>query len=175
MRRVTLAILATIVSTTLLIGLKAQGALPTDLVAQTPADPEANPSRTPAKAGPTRTAGPAARATPATPGAATSTSGATKPASTGTSAPARRTIIGTAVAAVWHGENYGDMQVKIIVTGTHIDDIITIQESNRPGAVSTTLRAQALSAQSANVGNVSGATASSIAYKQSLQSAISKI
>ena len=67
------------------------------------------------------------------------------------------------------------MQVKIVVTGTHIDDIVTVQKSNRPGSVSTTLRAQALSAQSSNVGNVSGATYSSTAYKQSLQSAIAKI
>ena len=69
----------------------------------------------------------------------------------------------------------GNMQVKIVVTGTHIDDIVTVQKSNRPGSVATTLRAQALSAQSSNVGNVSGATFSSTAYKQSLQSAIAKI
>jgi uncharacterized protein with FMN-binding domain len=67
------------------------------------------------------------------------------------------------------------MQVKIVVTGTHIDDIVTVQQSNRPKTVSTALRTQALSAQSSNVGNVSGATASSDSYKQSLQSAIAKI
>ena len=67
------------------------------------------------------------------------------------------------------------MQVRIVVTGTHIDSISTIQQSNRPLSTASTLTSQALAAQSANVGNVSGATYSSLAWKQSLQSAINQI
>jgi uncharacterized protein with FMN-binding domain len=94
---------------------------------------------------------------------------------TKTTAPTTRTIVGTASPAVWHGENYGNMQVKIVVTGSHIDQVVTIQESNRPRNVASVLGARAVSQQSANVGNVSGATASSDAYKKSLQSAINQI
>jgi uncharacterized protein with FMN-binding domain len=67
------------------------------------------------------------------------------------------------------------MQVRIVVTGTHIDSISTIQQSNRPLSTASTLTAQALAAQNANVGIVSGATYSSLAWKQSLQSAINQI
>jgi uncharacterized protein with FMN-binding domain len=67
------------------------------------------------------------------------------------------------------------MQVRITVTGNHIDSITTIQQSNRPLNTASTLTSQALSAQSANVGNISGATYSALAWKQSLQSAINQI
>jgi uncharacterized protein with FMN-binding domain len=67
------------------------------------------------------------------------------------------------------------MQVRITVTGTHIDSITTTQQSNRPGQVASKLTPLALAAQSANVGNVSGATYSAAAWEQSLQSAINQI
>jgi hypothetical protein len=90
--------------------------------------------------------------------------------------PARtRAILGPAVEVIWQGREYGSMQVKIVVTGKHIDDIVTMRHSGRPKDVSTVLRAQALAAQSADVGNVSGATASSEAYKRSLRVAIENI
>jgi uncharacterized protein with FMN-binding domain len=79
------------------------------------------------------------------------------------------------VATTWQGSNYGTTQVQIVVTGTHIDDIVAVKQSNRPGNSASILRTQALAAQSANVGNVSGATASSNAYKQSLRGAINGI
>ena len=200
MRRIVLALLGTAIGATLLIGLKTpQGAVNLlGLSAATPADagaggdpangqpsassavagpsaaaagPSAAASTTApaAKAGPSATAGTASKPPPA-PATAPPTAPATAPKTTAPP-PAARTILGDAVAA----SEFGNMQVKIVVTGTHIDDIVTVQKSNRPGSVSTTLRAQALSAQSSNVGNVSGATFSSTAYKQSLQSAIAKI
>jgi hypothetical protein len=86
-----------------------------------------------------------------------------------------RTILGPAIEVIWQGRDYGNTQVRIVVTGKHIDDISTVQHSGRPRDVSTVLRAQALAAQSADVGNVSGATASSDAYKRSLREAIKKI
>ena len=192
MRRIVLALLGTAIGTTLLVGLKTpQGAVNLlGLSAATPADAgtggdpaNGQPSASSAVAGPSAaaagpsaaasTTAPAAKAGPsATAGTASKppTAPATAPKTTAPP-PAARTILGDAVAA----SEFGNMQVKIVVTGTHIDDIVTVQKSNRPGSVSTTLRAQALSAQSSNVGNVSGATFSSTAYKQSLQSAIAKI
>jgi uncharacterized protein with FMN-binding domain len=199
MRRIVLALLGTAIGTTLLVGLKTQVAVAQlGLSAATPADagaggdpangqpsassavagpsaaaagPSAAASTTApaAKAGPSATAGTASKP-PTAPATAPPTAPATAPKTTAPP-PAARTILGDAVAA----SEFGNMQVKIVVTGTHIDDIVTVQKSNRPGSVSTTLRAQALSAQSSNVGNVSGATFSSTAYKQSLQSAIAKI
>jgi uncharacterized protein with FMN-binding domain len=192
MRRIVLALLGTAIGTTLLVGLKTpQGAVnQLGLSAATPADPGAEgyqangqPSATSAAAGPSAaaagpsvaasTTAPAAKTGPsATAGTASKPPTATAPAPKTTAPPpAARTILGDAVAA----KDFGNMQVKIVVTGTHIDDIVTVQKSNRPGSVSTTLRAQALSAQSSNIGSVSGATYSSTAYKQSLQSAIAKI
>ncbi len=193
MRRIVLGLVATAIATTLLIGLKSTAAVSRlGLSAAAPADPagdeetgsgepgpgqpdpsllqptgtpagtSTSPAGAPVTAGATATAGPAGAPKP-------------PPASTTAVPPASRTILGPAVATVWKSDNYGKMQVKIVVTGTHIDDIVTVQQSNRPKTVSTTLRAQALSAQSANVGNVSGATASSNAYKQSLQAAIASI
>ena len=202
MRRIVLALLGTAIGTTLLVGLKTQVAVAQlGLSAATPADAGAGgdpangqPSASSAVAGPSAAAaGPSAAASTTAPAAAATKAGpsatagtASKPPTAPATAPptapatapkttapppAARTILGDAVAA----SEFGNMQVKIVVTGTHIDDIVTVQKSNRPGSVSTTLRAQALSAQSSNVGNVSGATFSSTAYKQSLQSAIAKI
>jgi uncharacterized protein with FMN-binding domain len=198
MRRVLLALLGTAIGTTLLVGLKSQVAgNPLGVAATAPADP-GDGSQTaagspgaltqpgapaPSGAGASAPAGTgtAAGAAPqptATAGGPGAPSGPAPTASTPvktTAPPASRTILGPAVAAIWNGSNYGNMQVRITVTGTHIDDIVTVVQSNRPKTVSTTLRSQALTAQNSNVGNVSGATASSNAYKQSLQGAIAKI
>jgi uncharacterized protein with FMN-binding domain len=188
MRRIMMSLLGAVVGTVLLVGLKTDRlAHPLDYSAAPsgdgdfPGTPTVQPGQSGEPAGP-GVPGQAPAATPtgtaAVPGGAPMPSTtATKPGATTTTTapPASRTITGTAVAAIWKGENYGNMQVKIVVTGRHIDDIITIAQSNRPKSVSTTLRTQALTAQSANVGNVSGATASSTAYKQSLAAAIAKI
>jgi uncharacterized protein with FMN-binding domain len=191
MRRIILALLGTAICTSLLIGLKTQVAMTQlGLSAATPADAGAGgdpatgqPSASSAAAGPSAaaaapsaaasTTAPTAKALPsATAGTASKPPTATVTAPKTTAPPpASRTILGTAVAA----SEFGNMQVKIVVTGTHIDDIVTVQKSSRPLSVSTTLRTQALNAQSSNVGNVSGATYSSTAYKQSLQSAIAKM
>jgi uncharacterized protein with FMN-binding domain len=192
MRRIVMALFGTMVGTALLVGLKTEKLVtPLGISAATPADPagagsdgsaggavqpeqSGQPSQSGQTAVPSTSPGPG-KATPAT--APTKPTTVAKPTTAQTTAapPASRTITGSSVATVWQGDNYGNMQVKIVVTGTHIDDIVTIAQSNRPKTVSTTLRSQALTAQSANVGNVSGATASSSAYKQSLASAIAKI
>ncbi|MEU8075264.1 FMN-binding protein [Catellatospora citrea] len=94
-----------------------------------------------------------------------------RPGPTTAAPPAARTINGTAVPA----KDFGNVQVQIVVTGRHIDDIKVLQMSNRPRNSATVLRQEALAAQSANIANVSGATYTSNAYRQSLQAAINKI
>jgi uncharacterized protein with FMN-binding domain len=74
---------------------------------------------------------------------------------------------------------FGSVQVQITVSGGQITDVAalqltdtdrrSIQISNRAAPV---LRSEVLQSQSANVSNVSGATYTSDAYLQSLQSAI---
>lgn len=177
MRRPLMVLLAAAFGTTVLIGLKTPLMSPTQVVADSPLGPDRSPtpdtSTVPAIR-PSATAKPTTTGSPkATPGPGTTP----KPAApkTTAAAPTARTLVGTAHPAVWEGKNYGNMQVKIVVTGSHIDKVLTIQQSNRPKTVASTLGSRAVSRQSANVGNVSGATASSIAYKKSLQSAIDKI
>ncbi len=175
MRRVLTALLAATFGTALLVALKVQ-VTPAQTVADAPLDPtgSATPTATTPPPGPRATT--PAKATPsATARPGTKPSVTAKPTATKTTAPATRTIVGSAYPAVWEGENYGNMQVKIVVTGTHIDRVVTIQQSNRPKNVASVLGAKAVSLQSANVGTVSGATASSIAYRKSVQTAIDRI
>jgi uncharacterized protein with FMN-binding domain len=193
MRRILLGLIGTAIGTALLVGFKAQGAASgSTFVADAPQDPAANgapggtagpgPGGTPKPGGPAPT-GPAGSTGP-TAGPTTGPGGTGPSAhpttSTTTTTSQSRTITGTAVAARTAkspncSECSGNMQVRIVVTGKHIDSISTIQQSNRPGSVVSKLTPLALSAQSANVGNVSGATYSALAWEQSLQSAINQI
>src|SRR5689334_5462544 len=200
MRRILLGLMGAIVGTALLVGLKAQGPGIAGSVAATgPQDPAGGPGAGPS-GGPGTTGGPGAPGgsgapgspgttgqpgSPGSPGTTTGPGSSSRPTTTTTTKPptttsASRTLTGTAVAARTAkspncGDCSGNMQVRIVVTGTHIDSITTIQQSNRPLSTASTLTSQALAAQSSNVGNVSGATYSSLAWKQSLQSAISQI
>jgi uncharacterized protein with FMN-binding domain len=176
-----MTLLATTAGTALLVGLKAHGGTaPTQPIAGAPLDPGPQSTAASGAPGPNPAAKPSGSVKPsvtAKPAPAKSTAPArrtTAPA-TKTAAPATRTIVGTAYPAIWRQENYGNMQVKIFVTGSHIDQVVTIQQSSRPKNVASVLGERAVSLQSANVGNVSGATASSDAYKKSLQSAINQI
>jgi uncharacterized protein with FMN-binding domain len=205
MRRVLLSLIALALGTALLVGLKSprlSGANDYSAVSGTdPATVGGPASVHPGQSavavgsgnphppsGPAATAGSTTGPHPTTTAHPTSTNGQPVPTTTAptgvvtitrtttTSAPpASRTITGTAYSAVWNGDNYGQMQVQIVVTGTHIDQVNTIKHSSRPKTVATDLATQAIQSQSANVGNVSGATASSNAYKQSLASAIAQI
>jgi uncharacterized protein with FMN-binding domain len=191
MRRIILGLIGTVMGTALLIGLKAQGLVVGGTVAATgPQDPAAAPGSTGGPAGPGATGHPAPGGpAPTGPPGATTGPGGTNPSAhptttTGTTPPTTssqsRTVTGTAVAARTAkspncGECSGSMQVRIVVTGTHIDSISTIQQSNRPLNTASKLTPLALSAQSSNVGNVSGATYSALAWEQSLQSAIEQI
>jgi uncharacterized protein with FMN-binding domain len=76
---------------------------------------------------------------------------------------------------------WGDVQVKVRIDGTTITDVqaLTMPESDRYTSglstqVASTLRFEVLQAQSADVDMISGATYSSTAYLDSLQSALDK-
>jgi uncharacterized protein with FMN-binding domain len=85
-----------------------------------------------------------------------------------------RQVIGAVV-----GTRYGDVQVKIVVSGTRIRDVVALHLTDSSdtsvqisAGAAPTLRSEALAAQSANIDLVSGATYTSEGYKQSLQAAI---
>ena len=101
-------------------------------------------------------------------GGTTSTSG-----SSGGSASAGGTYKGPVV-----GNPYGDVQVEITVTNGKITDVqaVALPTGGHSGRISSfvapILRTQALTAQSAAIDGVSGATYTSQAYAQSLQGAL---
>ena len=105
-------------------------------------------------------------ATPAPP-AAGATPAPTKAASKGSG-----TFTGAAVQYP-----YGQVQVQITLVAGKITDVVAqMPDQGRSGFISQSvapiLQGEALSAQSANIDTVSGATYTSEAYAQSLQSAI---
>ena len=106
-------------------------------------------------------------ATPAPPAA-----GAT-PAPTNAASKGSGTFTGAAVQYP-----YGQVQVQITLVAGKITDVVALQlpDHGRSGFISQSvapiLQSEVLSAQSANINTVSGATYTSEAYAQSLQSAI---
>ena len=73
---------------------------------------------------------------------------------------------------------YGQVQVQVTMTGGKITDVTALQlpSQGRSGLISQSvapiLQGEAISAQSASIDTVSGATYTSQAYAQSLQSAL---
>ena len=106
----------------------------------------------------------------------------TAAASTGTAAASTAAVSsapsGTFTGSVIHTQ-FGDMQVSVTIANGTINEVTPLQLTNRGGrsvAISSQaapiLRSEVLSAQSASVHNVSGATYTSEGYLQSLQSAL---
>ena len=126
---------------------------------------------TPVAAAPPKPSGSSktSRAAKTSSGSATSAAAKKAPA-----APRSGTVDGAVV-----GTQYGSVQVRVSFTGSKITDVHALQltDSSRTSvsisaAAAPTLRREALAAQSAQVDVVSGATYTSEAYQQSLQSAI---
>jgi uncharacterized protein with FMN-binding domain len=74
---------------------------------------------------------------------------------------------------------YGDVQVQVTISGGAVTDVTALQLPNGDGhssrissIVEPMLRSEALQAQTASIDLISGATYTSGAYKQSLQSAL---
>jgi uncharacterized protein with FMN-binding domain len=198
MRRGVLAVLGTIAGTTLLVGAKvgtrppldpnavalnadpagaaappAAGAAPSDGAASVPA---AGPSGAPPASGvPAATATPGSTRTSPKPGSTARTS---PPAAPHTTAPASGLKNGSFTGAGSAAGQYGTVTVTITVSGgriTNLTQTYNAQSSTSQSisnAAFPTLRQEALSAQSAKIATVSGATYTSNAYKNSLQSAI---
>lgn len=101
----------------------------------------------------------------------TTTSGGTSGSGPGSSGGATQNVDGTAVSTRW-----GTVQVRAIFTSGRLTDIQMLQTPNDRHATRAIpiLRTEALQAQSANIDTVSGATATSEAYAESLQAAIDK-
>jgi uncharacterized protein with FMN-binding domain len=115
---------------------------------------------------------PAVRTASASTAVATATS-SSKSSSSSTSGTATGDAIPT---------QYGDAQVRVTVKNGRIVSIEALQlQGNDPRSVEISsaaepiLRQEALSAQSANIDAVSGATYTSESYTQSLQSALDKL
>lgn len=114
--------------------------------------------------------------TSAPPKSTSGTSSSSTPKSSTSSAPAATTrqITGTAVTT-----QYGVVQVKITVSGTKITDVGFAQLTAFDGRsqeinsyAAPYLLQETITAQSANINTVSGATYTSEGYMQSLQSAL---
>jgi uncharacterized protein with FMN-binding domain len=103
-----------------------------------------------------------------------STRRSARSASSSAQASAERQVTGALV-----GTRYGTVQVRVVIVGTHIRDVIAVHLTDSSDTsvqisaqAAPTLRQEALSAQSAKIDLVSGATFTSEGYKQSLQAAI---
>jgi uncharacterized protein with FMN-binding domain len=174
MRRAILAVMGTALGTTLMIGAKL-GTRPVgaDAISEQP-DPPANvdssapgeqttASPEPVTSAPGQPSAPAAQASAPT----------TKPAAPPNSSGLKNgTFVGPAV-----NQRYGTIKVTIVVSGGKIIDVTaTYPTGGETGRINAKaiprLRQEVLTAQSASVATVSGATYTSNAYKQSLQAAI---
>ncbi|KRF46756.1 FMN-binding protein [Terrabacter sp. Soil810] len=126
---------------------------------------------TPVAAAPPKPSGSSktSRAAKTSSGSGTSTAAKKAPA-----APRSGTVDGAVV-----GTQYGSVQVRVSFTGSKITNVHALQltDSSRTSVsisagAAPTLRQEALAAQSSQIDVVSGATYTSEAYQQSLQSAI---
>ncbi len=101
------------------------------------------------------------------------TTGAASPKPTATTGATAATVDGPVVST-----QYGDVQIEVVVARGKVQDIVALQlpTGRRSGQISSysapILRQEALSAQSASINTVSGATYTSDAYAQSLQAAL---
>ncbi len=99
------------------------------------------------------------------------------PVTTPTTAAAARSATGQDVQY-----QYGDIQLKVSEKGSSISRIQVVSEGAtdpRSAEINSQavpmLQQQAMSAQSANIDGVSGATFTSMAYQQALQSALDQL
>lgn len=116
---------------------------------------------------------------PTAPGSTTTSSGAgpdrsPSPAVSKSSAATARSFLGSAVTT-----RYGVVQVKVTVVGTRIMHVGLAQltafdqhSQDINSQAAPQLLSETLSAQSAHIDTVSGATYTSVGYEQSLQSAL---
>lgn len=143
-------------------------------VAQHAASLSAAPSTTGGTATGTSPGGTASPAPTTAPSAAASAAPAPAAAAPAPAAAASGTFAGSSVDTP-----YGSVQVQITVSGGKITDVTAMKLTDADGRsrqisneAAPILKSEVLSSQSANVSNVSGATYTSQAYLQSVQSAL---
>jgi uncharacterized protein with FMN-binding domain len=169
MRRVILALLGTAVGLALLLSYKAHTAGPVTSALSGP-DPATALGGSAPGATTAPSTGSGAAANPSASAGASSKSGV--------SAAGNKsgTYVGDPVSS-----QFSTIQVEVVVSGGKISDIKLLEDTDEDehsaqvdGYAVPILRSEALSAQSANVDMVSGATFTSQSYTQSLQSAIDR-
>jgi uncharacterized protein with FMN-binding domain len=171
MRRVIMAVVSTVAALVLLLSFKTHNA--TSLATPPAAVASTVPSAGASAAPTTSTAGPTASATASTAAPApTTTTTTTKK----TTAPSTKTVTGDATDT-----RYGPVQVQITVTNGKLTAVQAVdypQQERRDQEINAyaipVLNKEALTAGSAKIDNVSGATYTSDGYASSLQSALDK-
>lgn len=115
--------------------------------------------------------------TPVTTAAVGTTTSQVEPGTGTTASPSEQTVAGDVVQTRW-----GAVQVQVTASGGTITDVTALQlPASDPRSqqisqyVEQPLREQALAAQSAQIDGISGATFTSVAYAQSLQSALDQL
>lgn len=129
---------------------------------------------TPVAAAPPKPSGSSGTSSTSKSSASKSGSGSSSSSKAPAAAPQSGTVDGAVV-----GTQYGSVQVRVSFTGKKITNVHALQLTDSSGtsvAISAgaapILRQEALAAQSAQIDAVSGATYTSDAYQQSLQSAL---
>jgi uncharacterized protein with FMN-binding domain len=108
------------------------------------------------------------------PSPAVTSSASTPPASSSTSSSGSSGTSSTVVAGPTVPTEKGDVQVEVTFAGSKISSVRMLKQPNHPQTTAAVpvLIKETLTAQSADVDTVSGATITSGAYKKSLQAAI---
>ena len=176
MRKVLLALLLTAVGLGLLLSFRSRSATATTTTGLGGSALTGGASSTTANAGaaaPSASASASPSSTASAVGSASASVSPTKTAST-SSAVKNGTFTGTAEST-----DFGDVQVQAVISGGKLTNVIVLQVPDRGGyedqivqIAVPELKSEALSAQSANIDVVSGATYTSQGYAQSLQSAL---
>jgi uncharacterized protein with FMN-binding domain len=115
-----------------------------------------------------------------------SSTASTKPSTKTTASSSSTSSTGTAQTRSATGQDvsskYGDLQLKVTMAGTRLTDVSVMQlNANDPHSQSIDQfavprpRQEALAVQSAQIDGVSGASYTSAAYEQALQSALDKL
>jgi uncharacterized protein with FMN-binding domain len=167
LRRIVLTAGGTVAGMAALLAMKFQPAPATPLAAQTMA-----PAAAPAAAGAAGSAAPAPSSTAKSPAG-------TKPSATAKPSAAKQAATTRVITGSVADTQYGPMQVQVTVTGGRITKVTTLQQTD-VGSYSSQvdsvaipqLTQETLSAQSAKIDAVSGASYTSQGYIQSLQSAL---
>jgi uncharacterized protein with FMN-binding domain len=120
-------------------------------------------------------------AVPGTAAPGTAANGTAGASSSPTTVPAPATARRTATGAD-QPYRYGDLAVDVVLTGSKVTDVQVVQLHESDGRSASIddqaipyLRQQVLAAQSTNIDGVSGATYTSQAYVDSVQSALDKL